>query len=362
MTIDISVAGGRTEMAYAGEVPWHRLGTRVPPNARVTEAMRAAHLDWTVSKRSLAVPISGGSSVPVNPTRAAAIVRDDLWNSGHPDLALLEVAGGDYEPLQNTDAFAFVDPLIESGYGRFERAGTLGRGERAWVLLRLEHTIRVAGSDQVDCYLLVSNTHDGRTGVEVKLTTVRLVCRNGLTMARSVGSCLHIPHDKDARGKLGIARAMLRHVNNRCQQLGSFFQALAQQQVSGDELAFFLDQTFPDPTEWDDAAGFEAAALNRRLALMLFEDGTGNRMKGVEGSLWAAINGVTELLDHRMDEPEHRMAYLLWGDGYYTKLRALSAAATLVGHSPAGTDLRGRARQVPSEPRSSMPAVRLAAR
>lgn len=38
-------------MAYAGEVPWHGLGVKVDDNLSPHEMMKAAGLDWTVSKR-----------------------------------------------------------------------------------------------------------------------------------------------------------------------------------------------------------------------------------------------------------------------------------------------------------------------
>lgn len=39
-------------------------------------------------------------------------------------------------------------------------------------------------------------------------------------------------------------------------------------------------------------------AVDRRRAARLFEYGTRNTKTGVAGTLWAAYNGVTELIDH----------------------------------------------------------------
>ena len=38
-------------MAYAGQVPWHGLGKQVDNNMSPDEMLKAAQIDWTVSKR-----------------------------------------------------------------------------------------------------------------------------------------------------------------------------------------------------------------------------------------------------------------------------------------------------------------------
>ena len=38
-------------MAYAGQVPWHGLGQKVEHTLTPEEMLKAAGLDWTVSKR-----------------------------------------------------------------------------------------------------------------------------------------------------------------------------------------------------------------------------------------------------------------------------------------------------------------------
>ena len=55
-------------MAYAGEVPWHGLGTKVEDNLTPAEMMKAAGLDWTVSKRP--------AEVKDNDT----YIKSDDWN------------------------------------------------------------------------------------------------------------------------------------------------------------------------------------------------------------------------------------------------------------------------------------------
>ena len=37
-------------MAYAGEVPWHGLGTKVPNDLSTDDFLKEAQLDWQVQK------------------------------------------------------------------------------------------------------------------------------------------------------------------------------------------------------------------------------------------------------------------------------------------------------------------------
>ena len=58
------------------------------------------------------------------------------------------------------------------------------------------------------------------------------------------------------------------------------------------------------------------------------EHGKGNDCPGVRGTLWAAYNGVTELIDHRRTKqtPDRRLDAVWFGDGDHVKGRALRVA------------------------------------
>ena len=58
MAHEIEIIDGQAQMAYAGEVPWHGLGTQVSSDLSPHEMMVAAGLDWQVVKK----PIQYGNS------------------------------------------------------------------------------------------------------------------------------------------------------------------------------------------------------------------------------------------------------------------------------------------------------------
>ena len=59
-----------------------------------------------------------------------------------------------------------------------------------------------------------------------------------------------------------------------------------------------------------------------------------SRLKGVEGTLWAAYNGVTEWLDHRKirQSADQRLASIWFGEANRIKARALTVAVEMLSH------------------------------
>lgn len=69
------------------------------------------------------------------------------------------------------------------------------------------------------------------------------------------------------------------------------------------------------------------------LAEYFFDNGKGNKAPGVHGTLWAAYNGVTELVDHRRKKNQNddrRFDAIWFGDGYLTKARAFRIAKDML--------------------------------
>ena len=67
---------------------------------------------------------------------------------------------------------------------------------------------------------------------------------------------------------------------------------------------------------------------DRSWSEYFFDQGRGNRMPGVEGTLWAAFNGVTEWLDHRKtrQNENQRLSSSWFGETARVKSRAYAVA------------------------------------
>jgi phage/plasmid-like protein (TIGR03299 family) len=168
------------------ELPWHGLGAVLEqPPGSIDEALDESGLGWAVATASVlferrpARTDDFGRERPAQLERAAghkATLRSDTGE-------LLGIVGADYEPLDNRDAFRFLDELIGSQL-HFETAGSLWGGRRVWVLARLPEWVEVGG-DQAGTYLYVANAHDGSMAVTAAVTPVRIVCAKTLGYALS---------------------------------------------------------------------------------------------------------------------------------------------------------------------------------
>lgn len=103
--------------------------------------------------------------------------------------------------------------------------------------------------------------------------------------------------------------------------------AMARVQVNASQLTEYLTEVFK-PSDPTDEGALIRAERNRDWAEHFFDEGRGNRLPGVRGTLWAAFNGVTELLDHRKTRqtPGQRLNSLWFGENYRLKARAFSLA------------------------------------
>ena len=86
----IEMLDGKVSMAWAGETPWHGLGTKVPNDLTPEQMLKAANLDWKVTPVPAFATI-GGKQTDIG---RSALVRDR-------DNKVLDVITNDWVPNQN---------------------------------------------------------------------------------------------------------------------------------------------------------------------------------------------------------------------------------------------------------------------
>jgi phage/plasmid-like protein (TIGR03299 family) len=319
MAHNLLIQNGNASMFYVNEVPWHGLGTKLNGPATAQEAIQAAQLDWPVIKLPL---FAGSKHIPVPDRYAVVRKTGNLTTKSDP---VLGVVGKDYTPLQNRDAFRFFDPIVGQNAAIYHTAGALGQGERVWILAKLPGHIRVVGDDISEKYLLLSNGHDGKSSVQVKFTPVRVVCQNTLTLALDEGKAIRVVHHADIHRKLERAHQMLGLIHARFSDMEQAFQQMTRVKMNTNRLADYLSAVYPPVKEPD---RMELVQRDRNWSEYFYDQGRGNRMPGVTGTLWAAFNGVTEWQDHRKSrQSENQRLVSSWfGGAFQTKARAFAIA------------------------------------
>lgn len=209
---------------------------------------------------------------------------------------MLGVVGPTYKPLQNSDAFSFFDPFVESGVATLETAGSLRDGKRVWILAKVAgDPIEIVKGDAVERFILLSNGHDGSLAIRCGFTPVRVVCQNTMGMAHGdKGSkLLRVRHTNKAKSTLEIIRETMKVVNSEFEATTEQFKELAKRQVNLKDLKSYIRLCFkPQIVEATEEMGIETENADGRAdkllnkIIPLFEAGRGNDMPGVAGTLW----------------------------------------------------------------------------
>jgi phage/plasmid-like protein (TIGR03299 family) len=317
MAHQLEVVNGKASMFFVGELPWHGLGQELHGRPTVREAITASGLDWDVEL----VPLVTGDAHEPAPARAVRRATD---------RRLLGVVGPAYHALQNRDAFAFFQPFLDAGLATLHTGGALCDGKKVWLLARIEREPLVIGDgDEVEKFVLLSNSHDGTTSVRVGLTPIRVVCANTLALAhagRAGGQLIRVRHTRRLADNLEALREVIDLADRELTATAEQYRRLRDKGINQNDLARYVRRVFE----------IESGTPNgqqRRIiesVFRLFEEGRGADLPGVRGTLWGAYNAVSEYLAYERGKGQDtRLASLWFGDSARSNHRALEAALAM---------------------------------
>jgi len=343
-------------MMFTGDTPWHGLGTHLENPPTIHEAIIKAGLDWTVSTH----PLYYKQASVKNETRLfevtqlaetpnCAVVRDS-------DNQYLGTVGKRWTPLQNSEAFEFFQPFLDSGELLLETAGSLRHGKHVWILAALNRDpLKIAGDDRIRQYLMLSNGHDGKNAACPMLTPIRVVCANTLAAAEESQATkkLRVVHGQQVKENLELVRETISLVHNEFIASAELYRELAKRQISARDLRRYVKKVFLpahdnmkleeleqqiDDTEDEgileklEREYKEIGAGERVLnsVTRLFEDGRGSDIPEIRGTWWAGYNAIAEYLSYERGKcNDIRLDSLWFGQNRLTNERALQIARKL---------------------------------
>ena len=301
-------------MAYAGEVPWHGLGVRVPADLSPQQMLEKAGLDWTVRKVPAYADVAG-QRVAVG---RSALVRDS-------DDSILDVVSDDWNVFQNSEAFEFFHDFVANGDMEMHTAGSLRDGQLVWALAKVNDGFELFKGDQVDSYLLFSNPHKYGWSIDVRFTPIRVVCNNTLTLSLNTSSknFVKVSHRRQFDGDmvketLGIAKEKLATYREMAQFLGG-------KRYTGPKLVEYFKNVFP-VTGGPEKKKEMSISASKALDVIHTQPGA----QFAEGSWWAAFNAVTYMVDHKLGRSQdNRLTSAWFGQGKKVKADALELAVQM---------------------------------
>jgi phage/plasmid-like protein (TIGR03299 family) len=298
-------------MAYAGETPWHGLGTKVPADLSPDQMLKKAGLDWTVRKVPAFAEVAG-KKVAVG---KSALVRDS-------DDRILDVVSDDWNILQNEKAFEFFHDFVAAGDMEMHTAGSLRDGQLVWALAKVHDGFTLFDGDSVESYLLFSNPHKYGWSIDVRFTPIRVVCNNTLTLSLNTSSknMVKVSHRREfdadmVKETLGVAKEKLA----KYKEIASF---LGSKKYTDKTLAEYFKRVFP-VTGGPDKKKEMSISASKALDVIHTQPGA----NFAEGSYWSAFNTVTYMIDHKLGRTQDsRLTNAWFGNGKKTKADALETA------------------------------------
>lgn len=317
MSHEIEMINGEASMAYSGDVPWHGLGVKVLPDLTPEQMLKAANLDWSVTKEP-AYAVIGGEPQLIG---RSALVRDR-------DNKILDIVSDDWNPVQNQEAFDFFHEFILAGDMEMHTAGSLKEGQIVWGLAKVKESFELFKGDQIDSYLLFSNFHKYGFSTDIRFTPIRVVCNNTLTL--SLGSnterMFKMSHRREfdpqiAKQALGIATDKLQKYKEMAEFLGS-------RRAKDEDIVEYFKRVFPV----SGSSSKKEISKNAQNAIDILHVQPGAEY--AEGSWWQPFNAVTYVTDHVAGRSvDTRIQSAWYGTNKNVKTKALELAVEMAGTS-----------------------------
>ena len=277
----IEMRDGKAQMAWAGQTPWHGLGTKVPDDLTPEQMLEAAGLDWTVEKIPAYAEVNG-KRVDVG---HSALVRN-------VDSKVLDVVSNDWNPYQNSDAFDFFNDFIAAGDMSMHTAGSLKGGQIVWALAKVNDGFSLFNGDNVESYLLFTNPHQYGKSIDVRFTPIRVVCNNTLTLSLNTQAehLVRVSHRREfvpdtVKEMLGIAKDKLSTYKEMAAFLGS-------KRYTNENIVEYFTRVFPMTTKTEE----KKLSRNANMALEIIDQQPGAEY--APGTFWSAFNTVSFMTDH----------------------------------------------------------------
>lgn len=314
----------RDKQAFVRIPGWHEMGTTIKDHEPTTEEFyKMAGLDWTVGKKPAGFFDDNGFFHEIEDTYG--LVRNE-------DNQFFGFCKKKYNIFQNAEAFEWCEPLIDSGLFKWETAGSFRNGQTCWCLLN-SGEYNIVATDKIRNYLLVAWAHDGKRGIVIQPTSIRVICQNtlnaALTNKEERDNRIHIPHFVTMRPRLEEVRMMYEGACAAFELQKAKYEKMINTVLSESQKNAFIDSVCN--IVYDDMSlinGTKALSEKARkhvdsvrdtfksnLREMIDYRASGQTEYGIKNTLYGAFNASSEYIEHYMTQRGQKDGYsVLFGD------------------------------------------------
>jgi len=339
---------GFVEFAYTGEPAWHGMGNVLPQGMSLEAWQEAAGMDWTIvqTPAGMYVPerMVDGEILPAGYVEVEG--KNVLYRSDN--FAPLGVLSDSYKIVQPKEILEFFRDLTEEAGFTMETAGTLFDGKRFWALARATQDAAIFDADdKVGGFVLLSTSADGTLATEARLTTVRVVCNNTLSLARAEGSKNAVKTRHKSVFKPDAAKHTLglkpEEIRESFETAMDGFRRMAKTRVTANDTVRMTLELFGCDVDNMTDEEIEKASrmtLAKRIgSVAAGQNLIGSNLAGGSGSAWSWLNAVTQYVDHMATTKSaaHRLDAAWFGKGNDLKMKAHEIAMVTAGNAPSVT-------------------------
>ena len=319
------------------EAAWHKKGTVFTKGKTPREAAEDGGLLWTVEQFPLIVTLPDGREV--TDRNHVLNVRMDTGHSFGP-------VGTGYAVHQPLEFIEFIESLADDAKDlKVETLGTYNHGAVMFASVHLDSFgVGMTNSDTNHIYADFLTSWDMSYPWLGFPSSIRPVCANTVRFAfdRRGSDGIKLRHTRMLRERIEEARDAILGFKKQGKEYAKQAKAMADKPMSSSEVAMFFAKTYKAMTGrflMNAESKEENRLLNRQnnvLETWLWNntEAPEQQIDGVQGTVWAALNSITQWADHDktvrtskgIEKDEARSRSNLLGTSNEVKRKALSLA------------------------------------
>lgn len=299
-------------------------GKTLDRNLTIEEALREGGLSWSVGLKCLFMDNSVNLATVVDGKKTYRMCQEISLNlateDSDPDEQYTEVpdayatyrndtnkplgvVGNRYVPVQNRDAFGWVERFLGKDIEYISTAGSLFGGRKTFVCLDMGG-FNVVDGDEVRRHLLVTNSHDGSSNVVVNILGARIQCKNALNFSGMADAASYkVKHSASAAQILEEISQVWAGVKEGFLRMEDIFGEMAQTKISSEKHNRIIkkalgisDAAYDKYQDERDTAARPRWYTPYEEIIQVGEQAPGSQT--APGTVWATYNAITGYYDH----------------------------------------------------------------